>query len=240
MKLDILVFAAHPDDAELSCSGTILKYKAEGKSVGIIDLTRGELGTRGTAETRKTEAEEASRILGLDVRENLGMKDGFFRNDEEHQLQIIEKIRQYQPEIVLCNAEFDRHPDHGKAGQLVVDAVFLSGLPKINTQAEGRSQEAWRPRLLLQFIQDAYISPDIILDVSDFWEGKIASIQAYKSQFFNPGYESEEQQTYISNPGFLKVIEGRARELGKHIGGTYAEGYTSKKLLGVTDLFQLR
>ena len=144
MKLDILVFAAHPDDAELSCSGTILKYKAEGKSVGIIDLTRGELGTRGTAETRKTEAEEASRILGLDVRENLGMKDGFFRNDEEHQLQIIEKIRQYQPEIVLCNAEFDRHPDHGKAGQLVVDAVFLSGLPKINTQAEGRSQPTIR------------------------------------------------------------------------------------------------
>ena len=239
MKLDILVFAAHPDDAELSCSGTILRYKAEGKKVGVVDLTRGELGTRGTAETRKEEAAEATRILGLDVRGNLGMRDGFFRNDQEHQLQIIQKIRQYKPEIILCNALFDRHPDHGKGGDLVNDAAFLSGLPKIATTIDGELQEAWRPRLLLQFIQDAYIKPDIIVDITNYWDGKVASIQAYKSQFFNPGYQSEEQQTYISNPGFLKVIEGRAREYGKHIGVTYAEGFTSKKLLGVSDLFKL-
>jgi N-acetylglucosamine malate deacetylase 1 len=240
MKLDILVFAAHPDDAELACAGTILKYKSEGKKVGVIDLTRGELGTRGSAELRKQEAAAAAEILGLDVRENLGMRDGFFRNDEEHQLQIIQKIRQYQPEIILANAVFDRHPDHGKGGALLNDAAFLAGLPKIKTSLNGENQQAWRPRLLLQFIQDAYIEPDIILDVTEFWETKVTSIQAYKSQFFNPDYKKDEVQTYISSPQFMKVVEGRAAEFGKHIGVAYAEGFTSKKLLGVNDLFALR
>ncbi len=240
MKLDILVFAAHPDDAELSCSGTIAKYKAEGRKVGVVDLTRGELGTRGTAEIRDEEAATAAKILNLDVRENLCMKDGFFRNDEVHQLQIIQKIRQYQPEIILANALYDRHPDHGKAGQLINEAVFLSGLPKIKTELNQVSQDAWRPRLLLQFIQDAYIQPDIIIDITEHWETKMASIQAFGSQFFSPNYNSEEQQTYISTPEFVHIIEGRARELGKHIGARYAEGFTSKKLLGVNDLFNLR
>ncbi|WP_207532598.1 bacillithiol biosynthesis deacetylase BshB1 [Desertivirga arenae] len=240
MKLDILVFAAHPDDAELACSGTLLKYKAEGKKVGIIDLTRGELGTRGSAELRKEEAAAAAQILGLDIRENLCMRDGFFRNDEEHQMHIIQKIRQYQPEIILANALHDRHPDHGRAGALLTDASFLSGLPKIQTSLNGESQQAWRPRLFLQFIQDAYIEPDIVIDVSGFWDTKVKSIQAYKSQFFSADYTKDEQQTYISSPQFMHVIEGRAREFGKHIGAAFAEGYTSKKLLGVDDLFNLR
>lgn len=240
MKLDILVFAAHPDDAELACSGTILKYKAEGKKVGVIDLTRGELGTRGSAELRKEEAEAAAKILGLDIRENLGMRDGFFQNDEAHQLQIIQKIRQYQPEIIIANALYDRHPDHGRGGALLNDATFLSGLPKIVTTLNEETQEAWRPRLFLQFIQDAYIEPDIIIDVSEFWDKKVQSIQAYKSQFFSPDYDKEEQQTYISSPQFMLVVEGRAREFGKHIGTAFAEGFTSKKLLGVNDLFNLR
>lgn len=240
-KLDILVLAAHPDDAELGCSGTLLRYKAEGKKIGIIDLTRGELGTRGTADTRKEEAAAAAEVLNLDIRENLGMRDAFFKNDEEHQLQLIQKIRQYQPEIILGNAPFDRHPDHGKAGALINDAAFLSGLPKIETFLNGESQKAWRPRLVLQFIQDAYIKPDIVIDVTDFWDQKMASIQAYKTQFYSPGNEETgEEQTYISTPGFVKVVEGRAREFGKHIGVTFAEGFVSKKILGVNDLFSLR
>lgn len=239
MKLDILVFAAHPDDAELACAGTLLKYKSEGKATGIIDLTRGELGTRGTAETRKEEAAAAAAILGLDIRENLEMRDGFFKNDEEHQLRIIQKIRQYRPEIILCNAHYDRHPDHGKGGILVSDSAFLSGLVKIRTELNGVAQEPWRPRLLLHFIQDAYIEPDIILDVTEFWDKKLESIQAYKTQFFSADYISDEDQTYISKPGFVKVVEGRSREFGKYVGGEFGEGYTSSKLLGVNDLFNL-
>ncbi len=234
------MFAAHPDDAELGCAGTILKHKAEGKKVGLIDLTRGELGTRGTAETRREEAAVAAEILGLDVRENLGMRDAFFKNDEEHQLQIIQKIRKYQPEIVLCNALFDRHPDHGKAGQLVNDAAFLSGLSKVSTTLNGEQQQAWRPKLLLQFIQDNYIEPDILIDVTAFWDTKMASIEAFKTQFYTPGASVEGEQTYISTPEFVKVVEARAREFGKYIGATFAEGFTSKKLLGVESLFDLR
>lgn len=239
MKLDLLAFAAHPDDAELSCSGTLLKYKAGGKRTGVIDLTRGELGTRGTAETRDEEAKNSTAILGLDVRENLGMRDGFFANDEVHQLQIIRKIRQYQPEIILINAMHDRHPDHGKGGILLNDAAFLSGLPKIATELNGQPQTAWRPRLILQFIQDAYIKPDILIDISDFWDTKMASIKAFKTQFYNPDLPGG-QETYISSPQFVHVIEARAREFGKHIGATFAEGFTSKKLLGVDDLFGLK
>ena len=240
MKLDILVFAVHPDDAELGCSGTILKHLKLGKKVGIVDLTRGELGTRGTAELRDEEAADSAKILGLSVRENLRMRDGFFKNDEEHQLQIVQKIRRYRPEIILCNALEDRHPDHGRAGNLVNDAVFLSGLSKISTEHEWQNQEAWRPRLVFQFIQDRYLRPDIVIDVSEFWEQKVASIQAFKSQFYNPEYDKDEQQTYISSPEFLKGIEARAREYGKHIGVTYAEGFTCRKFLGVDSLFDLR
>lgn len=238
MKLDILVFAVHPDDAELGCSGTILKHIAAGRKVGIVDFTRGELGTRGTAETRDEESAESTRILGLHVRENLGMRDGFFKNDEEHQLQVIRMIRKYQPEIVLSNALHDRHPDHGRAGDLVYDASFLAGLSKIQTEDEGVSQTAHRPRLLLQYIQDRYIEPDILIDVSDYWEKKLECIHAFKTQFFNP--QNDENQTYISSPDFLKVIEARSRELGKSIGAVHAEGFTSRKLLGIDDLLSLR
>jgi len=238
MKLDLLVFAAHPDDAELGCSGTLLKHIAAGKKVGIIDLTRGELGTRGTAETRDAETKESSKILGLHVRENLGMRDGFFQNDEEHQLRIIEMIRKYTPQIVFCNALHDRHPDHGKASDLVNAACFLAGLPKIKTEIKGQSQQAFRPNLLLQYIQDRYIEPDILVDISDFWDLKMKCIRAFKTQFFDPN--SQEEQTYISAPTFLKVVEARSRELGKAIGAEYAEGFTSRKLLGIDNLFDLR
>jgi bacillithiol biosynthesis deacetylase BshB1 len=239
MKLDILVFAVHPDDAELGCGGIILKHKALGKKIGIVDLTRGELGTNGTPETRADEAAASAKVLGLDVRENLGMKDGFFRNDEEHQLQVIRAIRKYQPEIVFANALFDRHPDHGRAGELVNDSVFLSGLPKIKTEENGQAQQAWRPRLLLQFIQDYYIKPDVVVDITEYWEQKMQSVLAYQTQFYTAG-NSKKDNTYISSPEFLKYVESRAREYGKHINATFAEGFTCKKLLGVDDIFQLR
>lgn len=238
MKLDILVFAVHPDDAELSCSGTILKHIALGKKVGVVDLTRGELGTRGTAEIRDIEAMESAKILGLHARENLRFKDGFFKNDEEHQLEIIKMIRKYQPEIVLSNALEDRHPDHGRAADLVYDAVFLAGLPKIETRLNGVLQIAHRPRLLLQYIQDRYIKPDIIVDISGFMDKRIESIKAFKSQFYNPN--SDEVNTYISSPEFLENVIGRAREFGKNIGATFGEGFTSRKLLGLENLFDLR
>jgi bacillithiol biosynthesis deacetylase BshB1 len=238
MNLDLLIFAAHPDDAELGCSGTILRYIAAGKKVGIVDLTRGELGTRGTAETRDIETAESNRILGLHVRENLGMRDGFFQNDEEHQLKIIQMIRKYTPEIVFSNALHDRHPDHGKAADLVNDAVFLSGLPKIKTEIDGLEQNAFRPRLLLHYIQDRYIEPDILVDVTEFWDKKMQCIRAFKTQFFNP--DSDEKETYISTPYFLKVVEARSRELGKAIGAEHAEGFISRKLLGIDNLFDLR
>lgn len=238
MNLDLLIFAAHPDDAELGCSGTILRYIAAGKKVGIVDLTRGELGTRGTAETRDIETAESNRILGLHVRENLGMRDGFFQNDEEHQLKIIQMIRKYTPEIVFSNALHDRHPDHGKAADLVNDAVFLSGLPKIKTEIDGLEQNAFRPRLLLHYIQDRYIEPDILVDVTEFWDKKMQCIRAFKTQFYNP--DSDEKETYISTPYFLKVVEARSRELGKAIGAEHAEGFISRKLLGIDNLFDLR
>jgi len=238
MKLDILVIAVHPDDAELCCSGTILKHIALGKKVGIVELTRGELGTRGTAETRDEEATDSARILGLHARENLQMRDGFFINDEVHRLEVIKAIRKYQPEIILSNALEDRHPDHGRAGDLVYDSVFLSGLPKIETTLDGQNQAAHRPRLLLQYIQDRYIKPDIIVDISDHMEKKIESIKAFKTQFYNP--EVDGLQTYISSPEFFETIAGRSREFGKSIGATFGEGFTSRKLLGVDNLFDLR
>lgn len=240
MKLDILVITVHPDDAELGCSGTILKHVALGKKVGIVDLTRGELGTRGTAEGRAEEAARSAKILGLSVRENLGLRDGFFKNEEYEQLEVVKVIRRYKPEIIICNALFDRHPDHGRAGDLINDSCFLAGLRKIPTELNGVEQEIHRPRLLLQLIQDHYIKPDIIVDVSEVWKKKIESIKAFKSQFFNDEYKENEPQTYISNPAFIEIIDARAREYGKYIGAKYAEGFTSRRLLGVNNLFDLR
>jgi len=239
IKLDILVLPVHPDDAELGCAGTILKHIALGKKVGIVDLTRGELGTRGSAEIREQEAAASSKILGVTVRENLGLPDGFFENTKEYQLKVIAAIRKYRPEIVITNAYYDRHPDHGRANQIVETSAFLSGLRKIETYLDGKLQEAWRPNLLLHFIQDEYIKPDILVDVTDEWDKKIESINAFGSQFFNPNWENE-PQTYISSPEFIQVIEARAREFGKVMNVKYAEGFTSRRVLGVDNLFDLR
>lgn len=239
LKLDILVLAVHPDDAELGCAGTILKHLALGQKVGIVDLTRGELGTRGSAEIRAQEAAAAAEILGLTVRENLGLPDGFFRNHEEHQRKIITAIRKYQPDIVITNAYHDRHPDHGRANELVEASAFLSGLRKVETELDGVAQKEWRPKLVLHFIQDNYITPDIVVDVTEYWDKKIESVKAYGSQFFNPDWK-EEHQTYISSEGFYQIIEGRAREFGKAIQVKYAEGFTSRKILGVENLSELR
>lgn len=239
IKLDILVLAVHPDDAELGCGGTILKHVEQGKKVGIVDLTRGELGTRGSAEIRDQEAAAAAVVLGLTVRENLAIADGFFQNDKEHQLKVIAAIRKYQPEIIITNAYYDRHPDHGRANQLVDSAAFLSGLRKVETFESGELQAPWRAPILLHFIQDEYIQPDILIDVTEYWEGKIESVKAYGSQFHNPDW-ADEPETYISSPNFIQVIEARAREFGKVINVKYAEGFTSRRILGVESLFDLR
>lgn len=240
MKLDILVLPVHPDDAELGCAGVILKHIALGHKVGIIDLTRGELGTRGTAEIRDKEAAAAAAILGIAIRDNLELPDGFFTNTKEYQLKVIAAIRQYQPEIIITNAYHDRHPDHGRANELVETACFLGGLRRIETTIDGKNQQEWRPKQVLHFIQDRYITPDILVDVTDYWDKKIASIYAYGSQFHNPGWNEDEPQTYISSPEFLQIIEGRAREFGKSINAKYAEGFTSRKILGVDNLFDLQ
>jgi len=239
LKLDILVLPVHPDDAELGCAGTILKHIAAGKKVGIADLTRGELGTRGTAEIRDKEAAESARILGLAVRENIGLPDGFFQNSSEYQLKVIEVIRKYQPEIIITNAYHDRHPDHGRASELVEASTFLAGLRKVETHFNGELQQAWRPGLVLHFIQDNYIKPDILIDVTEHWNKKVESIHAFGSQFFNPEWQ-DEPQTYISSPDFIQIVEARAREFGKSIQVKYAEGFTSKKILGVSSLFDLK
>lgn len=228
MKLDILVMAAHPDDAELSCSGTILKHIAAGKKVGIVDFTRGELGTRGTPEIRLQESADATKILGLHARENLGIRDGFFRNDEETQLKLIEIIRKYQPDIVLANALVDRHPDHGKGAQLAIDACFLSGLRQIKTG----DLSAWRPAQVYHYIQDRYVEPDFVVDISAHWDQKEAAIRAFKSQFFDPS--SVEPASYISSPDFLNFIQARAMEMGHKIGVKYGEGFQSQKTLEKT------
>ncbi|WP_166333473.1 bacillithiol biosynthesis deacetylase BshB1 [Sphingobacterium chungjuense] len=239
MELDLMVITVHPDDAELGAGGTIARYVAEGKKVGIVDLTRGELGTRGTAETRAAEAQAAADILGVAIRVNLGLRDGFFENNEANQLAIIQCIRQYRPEVVITNAVDDRHPDHGRASKLVNDALFLAGLRRIETHNEDGIQESFRPRLQLQLIQDKYIQPDIILDITPYWEIKKQSILAYTTQFNAPA-DSNEPQTYISTPDFILYTEGRAREFGRSIQARYGEGFTSRKLLGVDDLFSLR
>jgi bacillithiol biosynthesis deacetylase BshB1 len=227
MKLDILVMAAHPDDAELSCAGTILKHIAEGKKVGIVDFTQGELGTRGTPEIRLKESADATIILGLHARENLGIRDGFFINDEETQLKLIEIIRKYQPEVVLANALEDRHPDHGKGAQLAIDACFLSGLRQIKTG----DLSAWRPKQVYHYIQDRYLEPDFVIDITAHWDQKEAAIRAFKSQFFDPN--SVEPASYISSPDFLNFIQARAMEMGHKIGVKYGEGFQKQGPLEV-------
>jgi bacillithiol biosynthesis deacetylase BshB1 len=238
MKLNILAFAAHPDDVEISAAGTLLKYISEGKSVGIIDLTEGELGTRGTVQTRYEEAELAGKLLSLSARENLRMKDGFFEYTEENKRLIIQQIRRFQPEIVLANSILDRHPDHGRAAKLVADACYLSGLRKIETEWEGRPQEAFRPRLVLHYIQDYFIQPNFVVDVSEFMDKKIEVIKAYKTQFYNP--ESTEPNTPISGEEFFDFLKGRMMTLGRPAGMKYAEGFTVDRIVGVKDLFELR
>ncbi|MCX8490436.1 MAG: bacillithiol biosynthesis deacetylase BshB1 [Cyclobacteriaceae bacterium] len=238
MKLDILIFAAHPDDAELGCGGTIAKHVSLGYKVGIVDLTQGELGTRGTIQTRAKEAADSSRILGVSVRENLQLRDGFFLNDEQHQLKLIEVIRHYQPEIVLANAIHDRHPDHGQSAQLAVTSCFLAGLAKIKTKRGSEEQKAWRPKQVYHFIQSALIVPDFVVDVSAQWETKMNAIKAFKTQFFD--LSSQEPETFISKPSFLAFLEARGREFGQSIEVDYAEGFTTAGQLGVNDLFKLR
>jgi len=237
IKLDILVMAAHPDDAELSCSGTILSYIAQGKKVGIVDFTRGEMGTRGTPEIRLQESNDATKILGLHARENLGLADGFFQNDQASQLILMEVIRRYRPEIVLANALEDRHPDHGKGAKLAIDACFLSGLRMIHTiDSHSKSEQAaWRPKHIYHYIQDRYLEPDFVIDITEHWETKEQSIRAFKSQFFDP--TSKEPNSYISSPDFLSFIQARAQEMGHKIGVKYGEGFQSQKTMQVKNLF---
>lgn len=237
MKLDILAFGAHPDDVELSCGATIAKEISLGKKVGIIDLTRGELGTRGSAELRDEEAANAAKVLGVEVRENLRFRDGFFENDEIHQLEIIKRIRKYRPDVVLCNAVDDRHIDHGKGSKLVSDACFLSGLIKIVTQMDGEQQEQWRPKLVYHYIQWKNLTPDFVVDVTGFMDKKVDSLMAYKSQFYDPN--STEPVTPIATKNFKDSILYRAADLGRLINTEYAEGFTVERYLAVNSLADL-
>jgi bacillithiol biosynthesis deacetylase BshB1 len=233
MKLDILAFGVHPDDVELGCAGTIMAAIDQGKKVGIVDLTRGELGTRGTPTTRTQEAEAAAKIMGVDVRENLDMADGFFANDEAHQRKIIALIRKYQPDIILANAPEDRHPDHGRSAKLVSDAAFLSGLRKVETIYEGMTQNAWRPAYTFHYIQDRFIQPSFVIDITAYMERKMEAVLAYGTQFTNA--DTSEPQTYISSPQFLETVKARALMLGKRIGVGYAEGYITEKIIGFSN-----
>jgi len=237
IKLDILAFGAHPDDVELGCGGTLAKEISLGKKVGIIDLTRGELGTRGSVETRDNESKIASKILGISIRENLNFRDGFFNNDELHQMQVIKYIRKYKPEIILCNAQDDRHIDHPKGASLVSDSCFLSGLSKIKTKLNDVSQNEWRPKNVYHYIQWKNSSPDFIVDISGFTDAKLGAIKAYSSQFYNPN--SEEPETLISKKNFLNDVINRSADLGRLIGVNNAEGFTSSKLIGVNRLDNL-
>jgi bacillithiol biosynthesis deacetylase BshB1 len=227
MKLDVLAFAAHPDDVELACSGTLMKLKAQGRKVGIVDLTKGELGTRGTVETRKEEANAASEILGIDIRDNLGLPDGMFELNHASRLKVVESIREYQPTIILANAIDDRHIDHPRAAQLVKEAVFLAGLAKIETLSLGVVQKPWRTKHLFHYIQHYHLTPDFVIDVTPYQSRKVESILAYKTQFYNP--DNIEKETPISSKKFLNFLEGRAREMGESIGVEYGEGFTSNR-----------
>ncbi len=237
MKIDILAIGIHPDDVELSCSGTIAKHIAFGKKVGILDLTRGELGTRGNAELRTKEANEAAIILGVSFRTQLNLKDCFFENNEENQKKIIEIIRKHQPEIILCNAISDRHPDHGRASKLVSDSSFYSGLIKIETHSDNKIQQAWRPKAVYHYIQDQYIHPDFVIDISDFIDIKHKAIMAYSSQFYNPS--SNEPETPISSKHFIESVNSKMSILGRDIGVKFAEGFTVNRYPGINSLFDL-
>ncbi|PWT78556.1 MAG: bacillithiol biosynthesis deacetylase BshB1 [Bacteroidetes bacterium] len=234
MKLDILAIAAHPDDIELGCAGALMMEKMAGKKVGVIDLTQGELGTRGNPQLREEEAAKASKILQLDIRENLGMADGFFQNDEAHQRLLIRSIRKFRPEIVLASALEDRHPDHGRAGHLIVDACFLSGLRKIETvDNDGLLQPQWRPKYIFHFLQDRVFAPSFVYDITPVFERKLEAIRAYSSQFHSTTYKKNEPSTYISTPDFMNALVGRHNLFGKMIGVPYAEAFTTEKIIGI-------
>ncbi|QES89470.1 bacillithiol biosynthesis deacetylase BshB1 [Rhizosphaericola mali] len=237
LKVDILAIGVHPDDIELGCGGTLIASVKQNKKVAIVDLTQGELGTRGTIHTRRQEAEDAAEVMGISYRENLEMADGFFEITQENLFKVIQVIRKYQPEILICNAPKDRHPDHGRSSELVVRAAFLSGLRKIETEWEGESQEAWRPKNIYHYIQDTYIEPDFVFDISDVHEQKIKAVVCYKTQFNTS--DASEPTTYISTPDFLNRTIGRALSLGKTIGVQYAEGFISEKAVGVRDFNDL-
>ncbi len=238
MKLDILAIGAHPDDIELSCSGTLFLHKLKGSKIGIIDLTQGELGSRGSVAIRQQESKTASEILQLDARENLSFKDGFFKNDEDHQRQLISLIRKYRPNIVLASAVKDRHPDHGRSAQLIADAGFLSGLLKIETELDGEPQAPWRPKRIFNYIQDQYIEPDFIIDISAVFDIKVQSILAYSSQFFSKGEDGP--KTYISTDEYLNTVKYRNVMMGKKIGVQYGEGFLScQSHLGLNDFSSL-
>ncbi len=233
MKLDILVFGAHPDDVELGCGGTVIKEVQQGKKVGIIDLTRGELGTRGTVETRDAETKAANEILGVSIRENMDFKDGFFKDDEAHKLALVAKIREYRPEIVITNAVSDRHPDHGRGSQITVDACFLAGLEKVET-----GQEVWRPRAIYHYIQFNNLTPDVVVDISEQMDAKLESVKAYSTQFFNPN--SKESETIISSKEYLDSVSYRARDLGRQTNCAYAEGFIAHQMPKIDSLFDIK
>lgn len=238
MKLNILAFAAHPDDTELSCAGTLASQVAQGHKVGVVDFTRGEMGTRGTVEIREQEAQASAQILKLSVRENLGFEDAFFVNDKKHQLEVARVIRKYQPDIILANAVSDRHPDHGRAANLVVESSFIAGLRRIELfDEQGNALQPWRPRAVYHYIQSNYIQPDLVVDISQYWEKKMQAIKAFQSQFYNP--DSSEPETFISSPEFMKLIEARAKEYGHSIGTEYGEGFTVNRNIGVKDITSL-
>ena len=238
MKLDILAFGAHPDDTELGCSGTLIKHINSGYKVGVVDLTEGQLGSRGSVAERYEESEKATKIQGLSVRDNLKLEDGWFEHNRESLNLVIQKIRQYKPDIVLANAIKDRHPDHGRAAKLVAEASFYSGLIKVETEYKGQKQMEWRPKAVYHYIQDFSIDPDFVIDISEEWETKLESILAFSSQFYNPS--SKEKETPISSKSFLEFLAGKAREFGRPIGAQYAEGFTCDRYIGVNNMFDLR
>jgi len=239
-KLDLLAIGVHPDDVELGCSGTIINEIKNGKKVGVLDLTQGELGSRGTIETRYDEAARAATIMGVAVRENLKMRDGFFQNDEVHQRKLIVAIRKYQPEIIITNSLSDRHPDHGRAAKLTTDSSFLAGLRKVETNNDqGHAQEPWRPKYVFHYIQDRYHEPDFIIDITDVFEQRMEAIKSYTTQFYNPDNEDDGPQTYISTSVFLESVIARARVIGKKIGVEYGEGFNTEKRLGIKNLDSL-
>ncbi|HEY6162066.1 MAG TPA: bacillithiol biosynthesis deacetylase BshB1 [Bacteroidia bacterium] len=236
-KLDILAVGVHPDDVEISAGGTVIRHVLERKKVGVLHLTKGELGTRGSAAIRMKEAAAAAAIMGVEIHDNMTFRDGFFENDEKHRLKLIEKIRLYRPDVVLCNALHDRHPDHGRASQLVSESCFYSGLARIKTKYQGKGQAAWRPKAVYHYIQDRSMQPSFVVDISDQMEKKMKAIQAYRSQFFDPS--SKEPQTYISTPEFLDSIRNRCAEYGRIIGVRYAEAFVAERIFGISSLSDL-